>query len=81
MGGCIYLIEAVGYGFYKIGRAEEITARFPGLVEAYQPIELRLRHVIARDTGNYPFSYHWDAAQSKWVLEELHAHGQRIDWY
>ncbi len=26
---------------------------------------------IARDTGNYPFRYHWDAAQSKWVLEDF----------
>jgi hypothetical protein len=31
---------------------------------------------IARDTGNYPFRYHWDAAQSKWVLEDLHAYGR-----
>jgi hypothetical protein len=37
---------------------------------------------IARDTGNYPFRYHWDAAQSKWVLEDLHAYGGRpIGWY
>ena len=36
---------------------------------------------IARDTGNYPFRYHWDAAQSKWVLEDLHAYTRSIDSY
>jgi hypothetical protein len=75
MGGCIYLIEAVGYGFYKIGRAEEITARFRGPVEAYQPIELRLVHVIDKNCGMFPLEYslhHWFKRRSVRWLDKKH---------
>ncbi|MDQ3685447.1 MAG: GIY-YIG nuclease family protein [Acidobacteriota bacterium] len=58
--GYVYLIEAVGTGFYKIGHARSVSKRLEELRKKFTPQELRLLHTFACSgwAGNLEYRLH-----------------------